>query len=445
MQGITDFWKTIIDELPIGSLAKLLSICFICAVFVLIWPNETAEETVLLPTKALTELLPTETPTEPSPTETPTEPLSTETPTKLPPTEPPAEEAPPTETPTPEELKPFVTAVESSVNLRNGPSTDYEVVGTLSPGESLEIVGRNVDSSWWQVSTPNGSAWVAASVVTASNMDDRILVAEAPPPPIQPTSTEPPPQPTVEPKSSEAVLDDSGDVHASSDLASHRPAEACFDYCAPIGEGYGDLAVNGGPTNPPAEEHPDLNLALRGCEPTNAYKGLVDYNGESDPKAPQLPGLFADNRTATFSAVYQVYGWDWERKRRDSLVTDPEVTLAGLAVAPGETIHVPGSGYTIGSGYEVLVLYASSDRITLKYTPDDHVIRGYTLHVENICVEPRLLALYQSWNEAGRGHLPALRAGQAFGCAHGSEIGVVIRDRGDFMDPRSRKDWWQGR
>jgi hypothetical protein len=226
----------------------------------------------------------------------------------------------------------------------------------------------------------------------------------------------------------------------------YLPLIARAKVCQPIpGESYGDFPVNGDPTNPPAEEHPDLNLALRGCEIADAYKGLVDYGGGGDPNAPQLPGLFADNRTATFSAVYQVYGWDWEHNRRGALVTDPEVTLAGLATTPGETLHVPRSGYSIGGGYEVLVLYATSERITLKYTPDDHVIWGYTLQVENICVEPSLLVLYQAWNEAGRSRLPALRAGQAFGRARGSEIGVVIRDNGAFMDPRSRKDWWQGR
>jgi hypothetical protein len=215
------------------------------------------------------------------------------------------------------------------------------------------------------------------------------------------------------------------------------------EVCQPIpDESYNDFPVNGDPTDPSAEEHPDLNLTMRGYELTDAYKGLVDYSGGSDSNAPQLPSLFADNRTPTFSAVYQVYGWDWEHNLRGTLVTDPEVTMAGLAVTPGETIHVPNSGYSIGGGYEVLVLYATPERITLKYTPDDHVIWGYTLHVENICVEPRLLALYQSWNEAGRSHLPALRAGQAFGRARSSEIGVVIRDNGAFMDPRSRKDWW---
>lgn len=235
-----------------------------------------------------------------------------------------------------------------------------------------------------------------------------------------------------------------------------RPSEALTYYvylplihstgsCQPIpGESYGTLSVNPPPTDCPAVEHADLNLALRGYETTTAYQGLWDYGG-GDPGAPQLPGLFADNRTATFNAVYQVYDWNWGCNCRGDLLTDWPVTLAGLGATSGETIHVPDSGYGIGSGYEVLVLYASSERITLKYTREDDVVYGYALHLENVCVEPSLLALYQTWNSAGRDQLPALRAGQAFGRARGSEIGVAIRDRGTFMDPRSRGDWWQGR
>ncbi len=217
--------------------------------------------------------------------------------------------------------------------------------------------------------------------------------------------------------------------------------------CQPIpGESYGDLSVSGDPTTRPAEEHADLNLALRGYALTDAYKGLVNRESPvDDPLAPQLPGLFADARTPAFAAVYQAHHWYWGSNSRGPLITDPEVTLAGLAVTPGETIHVPASGYDIGDGYEVLVLYASRERITFKYTREDDVVRGYALHVEGICVEPRLLALYESWNEAGRGRLPALRAGQAFGRARGDEIGVAVRDTGAFMDPRSGKDWWQGR
>ena len=102
-------------------------------------------------------------------------------------------------------------------------------------------------------------------------------------------------------------------------------------------------------------------------------------------------------------------------------------------------------GYLEQSGYEVLVLYASPDRITLKYTPEDNVVRGYTIHIEDVCVEPSLLGLYQTLNQTGRRRLPALWAGQAFGRAKGDAIKVAIRDSGVFFDPRSRQDWWRGR
>jgi hypothetical protein len=212
--------------------------------------------------------------------------------------------------------------------------------------------------------------------------------------------------------------------------------------CAPIpGVQYGTLSI-GSPTGIPAEQSPDFNLALRGYEVTDAYRGLVDYGGGSDPAAPQLYTLFADRRVPAFPAVYQVYDWDWGCNCRGGLLTNWPVTLAGMGVAPGEVLYLPDSGVNIGSGYEALVLYATEERITLKYTREDNVVYGYTIHVENVCVEPSLLALYRSWNSAGRGRLPALRGGQPFGRARGAEIGVAIRDTGTFMDPRSRKDWW---
>jgi hypothetical protein len=239
-----------------------------------------------------------------------------------------------------------------------------------------------------------------------------------------------------------------GSVRPSYVLSSYvyLPLVIRAESCQPIaGESYATLSVNPPPTDRPAEEHADLNLALRSYELSNAFKGLVDYSGGGDSSAPQLPGLFADNRTGVFNAVYQVYDWNWGCNCRGDLLTNWPVTLAGLEVTPGETIHVPDSSYAIGSGYEALVLYASTERITLKYTRDDNVVSGYTLHVENVCVEPGLLTLYQEANASGRGHLPALQPGQAFGRAQGSQIGMAIRDNGTFMDPRSRKDWWRGR
>lgn len=227
--------------------------------------------------------------------------------------------------------------------------------------------------------------------------------------------------------------------------------------CTPLpGESYAAIVVPPPPTDRPAALHADLNLALRGYTPTTGVLGLVDYGGTVDPGAPQLAGLFADNRTGVFVRLQRVYGWDWACNCRGTPLSSPAVTLAELATTPGETVHVPASGYSIGTrnsvvearantGFEVLVLYAAEDRITLKYTRNDNVIHGYTLHLEHVCVDPALLALYRHWNSAGRSRLPALHAGQAFARANGPAIGVAIRDSGTFLDPRSRKDWWQGR
>jgi hypothetical protein len=216
--------------------------------------------------------------------------------------------------------------------------------------------------------------------------------------------------------------------------------------CEPIpGVQYGTLSIEKPVRDPPAEQNPDLNLDLRGYEVTNAYPGLVDYSGSGDPGAPQLYTIFADQRVPVFPTVYQVYDWDWPCGCRGNLLTDWPVTLAGMGTTPGEVLHLPDSGYDIGSGYEALVLYATEDQLTLKYTREDHVVEGYTIHLESICVEPSLLALYEAWNDAGRGELPALRGGQPLGRARSGEIGVAVRDWGRFMDPRSRKDWWQGK
>ena len=238
-----------------------------------------------------------------------------------------------------------------------------------------------------------------------------------------------------------AAASSAADVHLPIVFSSPLASAACDPIA---GESYGALDVDGKPTDRPAEEHADLNLELRGYEVTSAPLILVVYGPTGDPGAPQLQGLFSEQRFRGFSQAYRVHDWDWSTNSRGPLIPDWPVTLAGMPATAGETLHVPASGYSIGSGYEVLVLYATENRITLKYTRDDNVVYGYTLHVEGVCVEPNLLALYRDWNAAGRGNLPALRARQAFGRAIGGEVGVAIRDTGAFMDPRSRNDWWIG-
>jgi hypothetical protein len=85
----------------------------------------------------------------------------------------------PTAAPLPQP-KAFVIATKNGVNLRSGPGANRERVGTLSLGGRLEIVGRNGDSSWWLVATPDGLAWVSAEVVLAYDVNDSIPVVTIP-------------------------------------------------------------------------------------------------------------------------------------------------------------------------------------------------------------------------------------------------------------------------
>ena len=261
--------------------------------------------------------------------------------------------------------------------------------------------------------------------------------APSPPPPVTP----PPPAPAPTPTPSPPVTPEPPQPQPEPE-----PPVEVIDPCAAIpGQNYGTLPIVGPPADRPAAQHGDLNLALRGYTPTGGQLGLIDLGGPTDNRAPQLVGLFADKRTPGFSGVYRVNNWDWGRNARGGPITDFEVTLLGMEVEAGETIHVPSAGYDIGQGYQVLLLYADQERLTLKYTGEDTVATGYTVHVEGVCTEPSLLSLYQQMNSTGRRQLPALRAGQPFGRARSTEIEVAIRDTGRFMDPRVRKDWWRGK
>ncbi len=211
---------------------------------------------------------------------------------------------------------------------------------------------------------------------------------------------------------------------------------------------YAAIPVTGARAAHPDAEHGDLNLALRGYSPVDGTLSLIAINGPTDPDAPQLAGMFGDGRLPTFGALYQARDWDWGCGAlgcRGGELHDYAATVAALQASPGEPVRVPSRGPEIyGGGYVALVLYAEPTRLTVVYTREDSVANGYTVHLDEICVDPNLLALYQASNAGGRGSLPAVHNGESVGVAGGGRVLVAIRDRGVFKDPRSRKDWWQG-
>ena len=217
---------------------------------------------------------------------------------------------------------------------------------------------------------------------------------------------------------------------------------------------YETIPVSGPAADRPGPQHADLNLALRGYSETMAPKVLIQYSGATDAGAPQLDGLFSPNTYPGISAVYRVNDWFWTGPYPDpgyagGPISQWPVTLMELPADLGTPLYIPERGPAqeiYGGGYKALILYAEENRITLGYTRDDTVAGGYTVHLENICVDPNLLALYRAQTDATGWHvtgkLPALKNNQPLGTAFVSGVRVVIRDKGKFMDPRSRKDWW---
>jgi uncharacterized protein YraI len=101
----------------------------------------------------------------------------------------------------------------ATVSVRQGPGQDYDEMGTLRSGQTVEVIGRSADGSWLQIYFPTNSnlkGWVEAkalnlpaSVATTLPIGTATAIARptqapAPTQPPQPTSTpEPPATPTA--------------------------------------------------------------------------------------------------------------------------------------------------------------------------------------------------------------------------------------------------------
>lgn len=79
----------------------------------------------------------------------------------------------------------LATLENQNVNVRRGPSVDYEILVTISPQSIYNVLGRNADSSWFLISYGggSGSGWVAAQVTRLGGACGAVPTATFPPPP----------------------------------------------------------------------------------------------------------------------------------------------------------------------------------------------------------------------------------------------------------------------
>jgi TolB protein len=92
-------------------------------------------------------------------------------------------------TPTPTTQPPNLGRVTAyGLNVRTGPSTAYSIVGTLSLGDAVEVVGRNAIGDWLQIAYNEEEGWIAAAYVDLTGSLATVPEVSAPPPPT-PTPT----------------------------------------------------------------------------------------------------------------------------------------------------------------------------------------------------------------------------------------------------------------
>ncbi len=79
--------------------------------------------------------------------------------------------------------QPATATVLLGANLRSGPGTDFGIVGAAQQGETVTLVGRNADSTWFQT---EAGAWVFAQLLDNAPAD--LPVVETPPAPVAPAA-----------------------------------------------------------------------------------------------------------------------------------------------------------------------------------------------------------------------------------------------------------------
>jgi uncharacterized protein YraI len=66
------------------------------------------------------------------------------------------------------------------VNLRQSPSTGAPIIATIFPTVTYNVIGRNQDTTWYQITAPEGSGWVAASITRQGGDCSAVPVVSAP-------------------------------------------------------------------------------------------------------------------------------------------------------------------------------------------------------------------------------------------------------------------------
>ena len=202
-------------------------------------------------------------------------------------------EAQPTPAPPAATSVPKVVVSGAAVNARGGPGTDYGIVGAVTQGQAFDVVGRNVDGTWWQFCCVNGQqAWIFGELVTVENPDTVPVAQNIPAPPV---AVAPPTQPPAAPAPPAEQPTNTPEPAAPPSAAGAVNAGACGgdDGCKFRISGAPSFAANGG-----GEMKLQLffkHSGVSGGQPQGDYRLAVERDG-------QLIATFADTRSIALSS-----------------------------------------------------------------------------------------------------------------------------------------------
>jgi uncharacterized protein YraI len=132
--------------------------------------------------------------------------------------------------------------VQQQINVRSGPGTSFNSLGTLNPKDVVQLTGKDANSAWLQIEFPNGpdgKGWINAAFVQARGVENLPIVGEAgemigtgTPTGIPPTST-----PTVIP----APADDDSQTHPIANVIFEPMGTQTLIYSGDVSSPEGDL------------------------------------------------------------------------------------------------------------------------------------------------------------------------------------------------------------
>lgn len=73
---------------------------------------------------------------------------------------------------------PSVT-VNGDMNVRDGPGTDFAIIGTATFGDEFPITGQNEIGDWWQIDYSGQTGWIYGPFVTPANAESVPVVSGA--------------------------------------------------------------------------------------------------------------------------------------------------------------------------------------------------------------------------------------------------------------------------